>query len=143
MSAVSVVRLRDAPARPARTPIERRLVSTLAARGPLPRRALVSTVAAALYPEELVETWLTEVGFLGTGAFVGEVERALEAGCGVLWELEAGAGEGRAGGRFGWRRLARRAAALILGAVLALPAAAVAADLTLLDVSYDPTRERY
>jgi sulfate/thiosulfate-binding protein len=146
MSAVtSVVHLLDPPARPARTPIERRLVSTLAARGPLSRPALVSAVAAALYPEELVESWLTEVGFLGTGAFVGEVEHALDAGCGVLWVLEAAAGDSdrRAARRLGWRRLARRAATLILGVALVLPGAAFAADLTLLNVSYDPTRELY
>jgi hypothetical protein len=88
---VSAVRLLDPASRPPATPIEWRLVHTLTARGPLSRSVLVSAVARGLYRDELAESgWLTALGFFGVSAFVREVARTLDAGCGVLWELEPG-----------------------------------------------------
>jgi hypothetical protein len=141
---VGVVHLLGTAARPPETPIERQLVSTLTARGPLSRSALVSAVALALYRDELARGgWLTGIALLGEGAFVGEVRRALDAGCGVLWDVEPAAVEldTRARWRVGLRRLALLAVVLILGAALARPPSAAAAGLTVLDVSHGPTRE--
>jgi hypothetical protein len=139
-----MVHLRDTATRSAETPIERQLVDTLTARGPLSRSALVSAVALALYRDELARGgWLTGLALLGEGAFVGEVSRALDAGCGVLWDVEPAAVElhTRARWRVDLRRFALLAVVLILGAALARPGSAVAADLTSLNVACDPTRE--
>jgi hypothetical protein len=83
------VRLLASPTRAPGTPLERLLVDTVAAQGPLARRVLVSRAALALYREELADGgWLADLGLLGERAFVPEVVRALEAGRGVLWEVE-------------------------------------------------------
>jgi hypothetical protein len=87
------VRLLAAPTRPPETPIERLLVDTLAAKGPLSRRGLVSQAALALYREELAQGgWVADLGILGERPFVPDVARALEAARGVLWEIETPAG---------------------------------------------------
>ena len=87
------VRLFATPARAPGTPIERLLVDTLLARGPLARHALVSHVATALYREELAHGgWLADLGILGARPFVPDVARALETARGVLWEIEGSEG---------------------------------------------------
>ena len=83
------VRLLAAPTRAPETPIERVLVDMLAAKGPLSRRGLVSHAALALYRDELAGGgWAADLGILGERPFVPEVIRALQAGRGVLWEIE-------------------------------------------------------
>jgi hypothetical protein len=83
------VRLLAEPARPPATPIERLLVDTLVAKGPLSGSALVSAVARALYRDELAQSgWLAALGFFNETVFVADVTRALESARGVLWEFE-------------------------------------------------------
>jgi hypothetical protein len=83
------IRLLAAPVRAPETLVERLLVETLAAKGPLSRPALVSLAALALYQQELAHGgWVADLGFFGEGLFVREVTRALEGARGVLWEIE-------------------------------------------------------
>lgn len=83
------VRLLAAPVCAPETPIERFLVETLTANGPLPRPARVSLAAIALHREELSHSgWLADLGILDERLFVSGVSRAPEAGYGVLWEIE-------------------------------------------------------
>jgi hypothetical protein len=85
----AAVRLLAEPARPPATPIERLLVDTLVAKGPLSRSALVSVVARAVYRDELAQSgWLAALGFFSEDLFIAEVTRALEGARGVLWEFE-------------------------------------------------------
>jgi hypothetical protein len=84
------VRLLTAPARSPATPVERLLVDTLSARGPLARTALVSTVARTLYRNELAQSgWLAALGFFNERVFTAEVTRALDGARDVLWEFES------------------------------------------------------
>ena len=84
------VRLLTAPARPPATPVERLLVDTLSARGPLARTALVAAVARTLYRDELAQSgWLAALGFFNESVFTAEVTRALDSARDVLWEFES------------------------------------------------------
>ena len=84
------VRLLPVPVRSPSTPIERLLVDTLAARGPLSRSALVSSVARARYRDELARSgWLAALGFFSESVFTAEVTRALDGARDVLWEFES------------------------------------------------------
>ena len=86
------VRLLTAPARPPATPVERLLIETLAARGPLERAALVSAVARTLYRDELARSgWLAALGFFSEGVYIAAVARALDDARDVLWEFEPAA----------------------------------------------------
>ena len=86
------VRLLVAPAREPATPIERLLVDTLAARGPLSRSALVSLAARVLYRQELARGgWLGDLGIFGEGLFIHDVTCVLDGARDVLWDIETSA----------------------------------------------------
>jgi hypothetical protein len=83
------VRLLGQPARPPATPVERLLVDTLNAQGPLSWPALVATLSRSLYRDELARAgWLAALGFFNENLFAAEVTRALDATRGVLWEFD-------------------------------------------------------
>lgn len=85
--------MRVRPLRPPRrepeTAIERLLMDTLAAKGSMSPRVLVSFAACALYRQDLArDAALAEAGLFGENLFAPDVARALEAARGVLWSIE-------------------------------------------------------
>lgn len=84
-----VVRLIEPLPRPTVTPIERLAVSSLKQEGAIPFRLLVERVASAVYFEELRNgAWILDLGLFGPRLFVRDVVREIEAGNGILWEIE-------------------------------------------------------
>lgn len=89
-----IVRLIEPLARPTVTPIERLAVSSLKQEGAIPFRLLVERVASAVYFEELRKgAWVLDIGMFGARLFVRDVVREIEAGNGILWEIEKTEGQ--------------------------------------------------
>ena len=83
------VRLRSRPMRAPETDGERALVDALTAQGSRSSRALVSFAACVLYRQELDRGGaLADIGLFGENLFRPDVGRALEAGRGILWDIE-------------------------------------------------------
>lgn len=83
------VRLIDRPARPPSTPAERLLVRALSAGRRMPYGALLDRAAEDAYRAELGSgACAADIGVFGPALFVSEVARAIEAGAGVLWQIE-------------------------------------------------------
>lgn len=91
--AVRRVRLAERATRPPATPVERLAVATLRREGALPIDRLVQQVASELYCEAVRNgAWIVDLGLFGSVLFVPDVARELEAGHGILWEIETGEG---------------------------------------------------
>ena len=85
----AAVRLIEAPRRRPETAIEQRLATRLKATGPMSVSALVSTVAADLYSDELRKgAGVLDIGLFGSRLFSGDVIQELRAGDGILWQIE-------------------------------------------------------
>lgn len=83
------VRLIEAPVRPPVTPVERLTVAALKQDGVMPFNRLLEQVALDLYREVLRQSaWVLDLGLFGSDLFVSDVARGLEAGHGILWEIE-------------------------------------------------------
>lgn len=83
------VRLLEAPVRPPATPVERLARLAIASGGPLSLQVLVERVARELYLDEIRHgSWTVDIGFFGTGLFVPQVAREIQAAHGVLWHIE-------------------------------------------------------
>ncbi len=84
-----IVRLIEPLPRPIITPIERLAVSSLKQEGAIPFQLLVEHVAFDLYREELRNgAWVLDIGLFGSRLFAPDVVREIEAGNGILWEIE-------------------------------------------------------
>ncbi len=84
-----LVRLVDAPPRPAATPVERLAVAALGREGALAYTTLVERVADRLYREELrMGLWAADIGLWGKGLFLTEIAREIDAAAGLLWRIE-------------------------------------------------------
>ncbi len=84
------VRLAEPASRPPLTPVERLVVATLKRKGAISLDRLVEQVAFDLYREELrAGGWILDLGVFGSAPFVSDAARELEAGHGILWEIEA------------------------------------------------------
>jgi hypothetical protein len=66
------------------------VVATLKRKGAISLDRLVEQVAFDLYREELrAGGWILDLGVFGSAPFVSDAARELEAGHGILWEIEA------------------------------------------------------
>jgi hypothetical protein len=84
-----VARALEARTRPSATPVEEMLLAIILQEGAVPLRALVPRVARRLYATKLRQWgWATEIGLLGSAAFVPEVNEALTEADQALWRIE-------------------------------------------------------
>lgn len=84
-----VVRLLEPVPTAATTPIERLAIAALQCEGVLSLESLVRQVAFDLYHEELRNgAGVLDIGFYGSGLFVSEVAREIQARSGTLWKIE-------------------------------------------------------
>ena len=84
-----VVRLLGPVPAAATTPIERLAIAALQCEGVLSLESLVRQVAFDLYHEELRNgAGVLDIGFYGSGLFVSEVAREIQARSGTLWKIE-------------------------------------------------------
>ena len=82
------VRLRQSTNRRRATAAESVVVEALSHAEEMPLETLVALVAEALYHEELRGgAWVMDLGLLGSGLFVAEARRTLQAGDGELWDI--------------------------------------------------------
>jgi hypothetical protein len=85
------VRFLQSPGRSPQTHIEAELIAVLKDEGTISLNELVQRVADRLYHEELQRgAGALDIGLFGSGLFDREAFAALEAGAGVLWEVNFG-----------------------------------------------------
>jgi hypothetical protein len=83
-----VVQLLDPVPAAATTPLERLAIAALRREGVLSLESLVQRVACDLYQEELRNgAGVLDIGFYGSGLFVPEVIRDIQARNGTLWKI--------------------------------------------------------
>ena len=82
------VRLLQPGSRPPVTPIEQAMVSALKHEVEMDFGTLVERVASELYLKEIRSgAWMLDLGLFGSGLFIPDVVRELQAGNGTLWEI--------------------------------------------------------
>jgi len=82
------VRLLQITNRRSETDAESIVVNLLARAGEIPLEVLLAHLAEALYEQEVRGgARVMDLGLLGSGLFVAEARRTLEAGDGELWQI--------------------------------------------------------